>query len=110
MSRKPVTPKQTTPQHTATPPLVKVMKVAKIPTPTDDFDGAWKFILREQLPRFLEFFWNSLYQRIDWNRGFEFLDKELRRVARGRRGNKSLGIVDILVKMSRSQVFESMRR
>ena len=90
MSRKPVTPKPTTPRP---------VKLAKIPTPAADFDGAWKFILREQLPRFLEFFWNSLYQQIDWNRGFEFLDKELRRVARGRRGNKSLGIVDILVKI-----------
>ena len=90
MSRKPVTPKPTTPRP---------VKLAKIPTPAADFDGAWKFILREQLPRFLEFFWNSLYQQIDWNRGFEFLDKELRRVARGRKGNQGLGIVDVLVKV-----------
>ena len=78
---------------------LKATTPRKIDTPADDFDGAWKFLLRRYFPLFLEFFWNQAFQEIDWKQEFVFLDNELRRVVKGRRGKKSLGIVDVLVKV-----------
>ncbi len=45
-----------------------------------DFDSPWKEALDQFLPQFLEFFFPSAYQGIDWSRGFEVLDKELKQI------------------------------
>ena len=62
-----------------------------------EFDTAWKEALEWFFEPFLEFFFPPVHGGIDWNRGYEFLDKELQQVvpeaATGR------GTVDKLVKV-----------
>ena len=40
-------------------------------------DSAWKDILDQLFPEFLEFFFPEIHRDIDWSRGEELLDKEL---------------------------------
>ena len=69
----------------------------KIPTP--DYDSPWKEALEFYFPQFMTFFFPAIAAEIDWQRGWEFLDKELQQVVRdaevGRR------FVDKLVKVWR---------
>ncbi|MEK7831279.1 MAG: cytosolic protein, partial [Acidobacteriota bacterium] len=62
-----------------------------------DYDSPWKDLLDRYFEAFVEFFFAEAYVRIDWTRGFEFLDKELQKItadaAIGRRA------VDKLVKV-----------
>lgn len=62
-----------------------------------DYDTPWKDLLDRYFEVFMEFFFPDAYARIDWSRGFEFLDKELQKItadaAIGRRA------VDKLVKV-----------
>jgi len=64
---------------------------------TRDFDNAWKEILARYFPEFLAFFFPSAFEEVLWEKGVEFLDKELqyavRRAGRGRR------TVDVLTKV-----------
>ena len=64
----------------------------------DDFDGAWKNMLSERrFASFVAFFMPDLHDQIDWTRGVEFLEQELRAITRkSRRGHRS---VDRLVKV-----------
>jgi predicted transposase YdaD len=55
--------------------------MAKIPKA--EFDKAWKEILGTLLPDFISFFFPQAYEQIAWNRGFQFLDKELAQISRG---------------------------
>ncbi|MBF0460909.1 MAG: hypothetical protein HQL87_05880 [Magnetococcales bacterium] len=48
----------------------------------DEFDTPWKKILRLYFKDFLAFFLPEAHDGIDWERGHEFLDKELARIAR----------------------------
>ena len=51
--------------------------------PTDnqfDSDSPWKDILEEYFPQFMQFFTPKAYQEIDWNQGYEFLDKEFQKI------------------------------
>ncbi|MBF0108050.1 MAG: hypothetical protein HQL76_02585 [Magnetococcales bacterium] len=50
--------------------------------PNDEFDTPWKEILRLYFKDFLAFFLPRAHDGIDWERGFEFLDKELARITR----------------------------
>jgi hypothetical protein len=43
-----------------------------------DYDSPWKEALERYLPQFLEFFFPEAHGDICWERGYEFLDKELR--------------------------------
>lgn len=53
------------------------------PSPTpDEYDSPWKEALERYFPAFLEFFFPSAHAEIDWSRGYEFLDLELRQVVR----------------------------
>ncbi len=65
----------------------------------NDFDSPWKEILDAFFPEFVAFFFPRMNDLIDWQRGVEFLDKELQQVAKeaeiGRR------VVDKLVKVWR---------
>lgn len=45
-----------------------------------DQDSAWKEMLDEYLPAFLEFFFPHISPEIDWTRGYESLDKELAQI------------------------------
>jgi hypothetical protein len=73
-------------------------KKAARPRVRDDFDGAWKNMLSEaRFAAFTQFFLPDVYGLIDWKRGVEFLEQELRAITRKtRRGS---GSVDRLVKV-----------
>ena len=56
--------------------------------PNADQDSAWKEILHEYFPAFVQFFFLNIYQEIDWKRGYESLDKELARIRPAYEGGK----------------------
>jgi hypothetical protein len=64
-----------------------------------DYDSPWKEALERYFEAFMAFFFPLAHADIDWNRGYEFLDKELQQVVReaelGRR------LADKLVKVWR---------
>lgn len=43
-------------------------------------DSSWRKILDKLLPEFLAFYFPKIHQAIDFDRGFEFLDKELQKI------------------------------
>lgn len=47
-----------------------------------DYDNPWKDILESYFPDCLAFFFPGIHAEIDWERGFEFLDTELRQLTR----------------------------
>jgi hypothetical protein len=47
-----------------------------------DYDSPWKEIIEQFFPEFIAFFFPDVYDDIDWERGYEFLDKELQKVVR----------------------------
>jgi len=65
--------------------------------PIADYDAPWKEALERYFPEFLEFYFPHIHAAIDWQRPWEFLDKELQKIVReaetGRR------YVDKLVKV-----------
>jgi hypothetical protein len=62
-----------------------------------DGDSAWKDVLTDLFPEFIAFCFPEIQAEIDWTRGYEFLDKELAKIARGHRTGKRLA--DKLVKV-----------
>lgn len=53
-------------------------------------DSAWKDVLTDFFPEFIQFFFPDIYAEIDWTRGYQFLDKELAKIARGYKTGKRL--------------------
>ncbi|CCD30166.1 conserved hypothetical protein; hypothetical cytosolic protein [Candidatus Glomeribacter gigasporarum BEG34] len=51
-------------------------------TPLSESDPAWKILLDVYFPQWMAYFWPTLHQQIDWDKGFESLDSELQSVAR----------------------------
>ena len=51
-------------------------------TPSTDFDTPWKDIIERYFEDFIAFFLPQAHEEIDWNQGYEFLDKELQQVVR----------------------------
>jgi hypothetical protein len=49
---------------------------------SDDYDNPWKEAIEGAFPEFMAFFFPAAAERIDWGRGYEFLDQELRQVVR----------------------------
>ena len=45
-----------------------------------DFDSPWKEVLETYFQEFMAFFFPTVYDLIDWEKGYEFLDKELQKV------------------------------
>ena len=45
-----------------------------------DSDSPWKEILEEYFPQFMFFFAPQVYQEIDWDKGYEFQDKEFQKL------------------------------
>src|ERR1044071_1623946 len=73
-------------------------------TPTDQ-DSPWKEILERYFPEFLAFFFPNAFNDIDWQKGYEFLDKELQQVVRDAELGRRL--VDKLVKVWRKNGAET---
>ncbi len=47
-----------------------------------DYDSPWKEMLNEYFQEFMTFFFPNSSQDIDWTKGYELLDKELRQITR----------------------------
>lgn len=47
-----------------------------------DYDSPWKEILEAYFRDFMQFFFPQIETEIAWERGYEFLDKELQQVVR----------------------------
>jgi hypothetical protein len=64
-----------------------------------DYDSPWKIAIERYFESFMAFFFPQAHADIDWDRGYEFLDKELQQVVRDAELGKRL--VDKLVKLWR---------
>jgi len=75
-------------------------------TVTTELDNPWKKVIEIYFKEFMLFFFPEIYDRIDFNRGYDFLDKELRRVLRNIKIMKRQ-LVDKLVKvwLKNGQIF-----
>ena len=73
--------------------------------PASDFDGAWKETVEVFLPWLVELSLPAIARQIDWSRGFEFLDSELRSLSpgRGSRRRRVDKLVRVFFKDGRSQ-------
>ena len=62
-----------------------------------DYDSPWKEVLEIYFEQFVQFFFTNAHADIDWQRGYEFLDKELQKVVHdsslGRRYGDKLGFL-----------------
>lgn len=67
------------------------------PKPVQEKDNAWKDVLNQFFREFMEFFFAHIAADIDWQRGYEFLDKELEQITRDHRIGRRLA--DKLVKV-----------
>ena len=56
------------------------MVTPKNTNPTPDYDSPWKEAIERFFPDFMAFFFPDIYDDIDWDRGFKFLDKDLEKV------------------------------
>jgi hypothetical protein len=65
--------------------------------PDDDYDSPWKDAIERYFEAFMAFFFPKAHAQIDWQRGYEFLDKELSQVIRDAELGRRL--VDKLVKV-----------
>jgi hypothetical protein len=45
-------------------------------------DNAWKQIIEQYFPKLIEFYYPQFYNKIDWARGYQNLDKELHQIIR----------------------------
>ena len=61
------------------------------------FDEGWKNIIKIYFPQFLEFFFNKIYNDIDFSAGFKFLDKELEKTIK--RSKEKRRYADLLVEV-----------
>lgn len=62
-----------------------------------DYDSPWKEVIERFFPQFIAFFFPQAFLAIDWQRPYEFMDKELLRVLR--RAKVGRHVVDKLVKV-----------
>jgi hypothetical protein len=56
----------------------------------DDFDSPWKDALQRFLQQFLQFFFPAIAAEVDWNRGYDALDKEFQQIIRRAKLGKAL--------------------
>ncbi|QTA87557.1 DUF4351 domain-containing protein [Desulfonema magnum] len=66
-------------------------------TEKHDYDTPWKEVVEHYFPEFVAFFFPKAFQDIDWKRGYEFLDKELQKIAKDAETGRRY--VDKLVKV-----------
>lgn len=62
-----------------------------------DYDSPWKEVIEHYYEDFMAFFFPQIHAEINWNKGYEFLDKELQKVIR--RAKTGRRYVDKLVKV-----------
>jgi hypothetical protein len=67
-------------------------------TPNDDYDTPWKDAITRYFPEFMAFYFPEASARIDWTRGYTFLDQELAQVVKDAELGKRL--IDKLVQVS----------
>jgi hypothetical protein len=68
------------------------------PATRDDHDNPWKQAIAGAFPEFLAFYFPAAHGAIDWSRGHELLDKELRQVVRDAASGRKF--VDVLVRVT----------
>jgi hypothetical protein len=51
-------------------------------TEREDYDSPWKEVIERFFERFMAFYFQSAHKLIAWDKGFEFLDKELQKITR----------------------------
>ncbi len=51
-------------------------------TTSSDYDTPWKEVIEQYFPEFIAFFFPQAYGDIDWQKGYEFLDKELQQITK----------------------------
>ena len=71
-----------------------------------DYDSPWKEMLDDYFPAFMAFFFPEAYRDIDWDHGYESLDKELQQIVRDAELGKRLA--DKLMKVWRLSGEEQM--
>ena len=64
---------------------------------TSEYDSAWKDVIEEHFEAFLEFFFPDIHKDIDFSKGYDFLSKELRKIAPD--GKVGKRYADVLVKV-----------
>ena len=64
-----------------------------------NYDSPWKIVLDNYFPEFVAFFFPHIFNDIDWERSYEFLDKELQQIMRDAESGDRY--VDKLVKVWR---------
>ncbi|MCP4217158.1 MAG: hypothetical protein GY765_21100, partial [bacterium] len=61
------------------------------------YDAAWKNVIRKLFEQFLEFFYPEVYKAIDFTKGVQFLDKELKDIKPA--GSQGDRVADMLAKV-----------
>ncbi len=64
---------------------------------SDDYDSPWKEVIECYFKEFIEFFFPEAYRDIDWDMGYEFLNKELRQITKDAEAGRKY--VDKLVRV-----------
>ncbi len=67
-------------------------------TVIDDYDSPWKEAIEHYFPDFMQFYFPEAAIQIDWSKGYEFLDQELRALSQDAELGKRF--VDKLVKVT----------
>lgn len=62
-----------------------------------DYDTPWKEVIENYFPDFISFFFPKVFQDIDWEKEYEFLDKELQKISKDAKTGRRY--VDKLVKV-----------
>ena len=80
--------------------MIKQVNEVRINTEivTDDFDSPWKEAVEHYFPEFMAFYFPDAYAEIDWSKGHDFLDQELRALSQDAELGKRY--VDKLVKVT----------
>jgi hypothetical protein len=74
-------------------------------SPNDDYDSPWKEIIERFFPQLLDMFLPEAYEDIDWSKGWESRDKELRQIVReAKQGSR---IADKLLRVHRKSGAQS---
>lgn len=77
------------------------------PRKYDDYDSPWKEAIEQYLAEFLALFFPKIAHEIVWEKGYEFLDKELQKVVREAESKERA--VDKLVKVWRKPANEKIK-
>ena len=65
---------------------------------SDDYDSPWKEAIEHHFPEFMAFYFPQAYSQIDWSKGYDFLEQELRAIVRDAELGKRL--LDKLVRVT----------